>query len=133
MPTCYLGVGSNVGNRRKFIKLAIQMINALPQTRVIKVSKAIQTLPVGGPAGQNKFLNAALKISTKSSPLKLLKQLKNIENKLGRTKTVRFGPRCIDLDILLYADKVVKDNALKIPHPRMFSRDFVIQPLLEVI
>jgi 2-amino-4-hydroxy-6-hydroxymethyldihydropteridine diphosphokinase len=133
MPICYLGVGSNLGNRRKSIKLAIQMIDALPGTRVIKVSRVIQTTAVGGPRGQNKFLNAALKLSTKLSALKLLKQLKNIEDKLGRVKTVRFGPRCIDLDILLYADRIVKSKILKIPHPRMFERDFVRRPLLEVI
>jgi len=133
MPICYLGIGSNLGNRRKFIKLAIQMIDALPGTRVIKISRVIQTTAVGGPRGQNKFLNAALKLSTQLSALKLLKELKNIEDKLGRVKTVRFGPRCIDLDILLYADRIVRSKILKIPHPRIFERDFVKRPLLEVI
>ena len=107
MPICYLGVGSNLGNRKKLIKLAIQMINVSPNTRVIKVSKIIQSLPAGGPRHQNKFLNAVLKVSTRLSPLKLLKQLKNIENSLGRIKTVRFGSRCIDLDILLDRKSVV--------------------------
>jgi len=133
MAICYLGIGSNLGNRRKFIKLAIQKVNALENTRVIKSSKIIETIPAGGPAGQDKFLNAALKISTKLSPPKLLKQLKIIEKIIGRKKSARFGPRCIDLDILLYGDQVIKTKKLVIPHPRMFKRDFVIRPLAEVI
>lgn len=133
MPICYLGVGSNLGNRRKYIKLAIVRINSTRSTRVIKVSRIIETLPVSGPKDQNNFLNAALKITTTLSPRELLKQLKKIENSLGRVKTARFGPRCIDLDILLYADKVIKDKELTIPHPRLFKRDFVMRPLAEVI
>jgi len=97
------------------------------------VSRIIETLPVSGPKDQNNFLNAALKITTTLSPRELLKQLKKIENSLGRVKTARFGPRCIDLDILLYADKVIKDKELTIPHPRLFKRDFVMRPLAEVI
>jgi len=133
MTICYLGVGSNLGNRKRNIKLATKKINALQNTRVLKRSSVIESLPVGGPAGQGKFLNAALKIDTKLSPLILLKKLKEIENQLGRMKTVRFGPRAIDLDILLYADRVKVSKTLSIPHPRMFKRDFVIKPLMEVI
>jgi len=122
-----------LGNRKRNIKLATKKINALQNTRVLKRSSVIESLPVGGPAGQGKFLNAALKIDTKLSPLILLKKLKEIENQLGRMKTVRFGPRAIDLDILLYADRVKVSKTLSIPHPRMFKRDFVIKPLMEVI
>lgn len=122
-----------MGNRKRNIKLATKKINALQNTRVLKRSSVIESLPVGGPAGQGKFLNAALKIDTKLSPLILLKKLKEIENQLGRMKTVRFGPRAIDLDILLYADRVKVSKTLSIPHPRMFKRDFVIKPLMEVI
>ena len=115
------------------MRQAARMINLLKDTKVLKKSSFIETEPIGGPKAQPKFLNAALKISTKLSPLKFLKELKTIERKLGRVKTVRFGPRVIDLDILLYADKTVKTDKLIIPHPRMFSRDFVIKPLREVI
>jgi len=133
MAICYLGIGSNLGNRKKNINSAIKKIGALNKTKVIKLSKIIETEPVGGPGNQPKFLNAALKIRTELSPLKLLKNLKKIEKELGRTKTIRYGPRIIDLDILFYADKIINRKDLKIPHPKIFEREFVIRPLLEVI
>ncbi len=133
MTICYLGIGTNLGNRRKNIKLAVKKINALKDTRVYKKSEIIETFPVGGPARQCNYLNAALKIGTKFSPINLLKKLKKIEKELGRAKTARFGPRVIDLDILLYGDTILRTKVLTIPHPRMFGRDFVIKPLLEVI
>ena len=122
-----------MGNRKENIKLATKKINALTDTQVLKKSKVMESFPVGGPLGQGKFLNAALKIDTKLPALALLKKLKKIENQLGREKTVRFGPRVIDLDILLYADKIINSKRLTIPHPRMFKRDFVIKPLAEVL
>jgi len=133
MVTCYLGIGSNLGDRLKTIKSAVKKINTLKDTKVIKLSKIIETDPVGGPVGQPKFLNAALKISTVLPPRKLLKELKNIEKNLGRKQSVRFGPRAIDLDILFYGNEIINYSNLKIPHPRIFERDFVIKPLLEVI
>lgn len=133
MNICYLGVGTNLGDRHKNIKTAIKEINALSNTKVIKTSKLIETKPQGGPLNQNDFLNGALKINTKLSPAVLLKQLKRIERSLGRKKTVRNGPRVIDLDILLYGDKIIDTKRLIVPHPRMFERDFVITPLSEII
>jgi len=133
MAVCYLGLGANLGNRRKNIKLAVKKINALRNTRVLKESGIMESSPVGGPAGQPRFLNAAIKIDTKLSALALLKKLKEIETLMGRKKTARFGPRVIDLDILLYGDKVKDSKILTIPHPRMFNRDFVIKPLLEIL
>jgi 2-amino-4-hydroxy-6-hydroxymethyldihydropteridine diphosphokinase len=133
MLTCYLGVGSNLGDRLKNIKLSIQKIDALKETKVIKVSRIIETKPLGGPRHQPKFLNACLRIQTSLSPKILLKKLKIIENEIGRRKTVRFGPRIIDLDILLYGDKSVRTKLLRIPHPRLFERSFVVEPLTEVL
>jgi 2-amino-4-hydroxy-6-hydroxymethyldihydropteridine diphosphokinase len=133
MVVCYLGVGSNLGNRHKNIKAALKKINLLKDTQILKSSRIIKSQPVGGPPGQDKFLNAVLKIRTALSPLILLKKLKNIEKELGRIKSARFGPRAIDLDILLYGDQVIKNKKLEVPHPRMFARDFVIGPLLEII
>ncbi|MCX5669020.1 MAG: 2-amino-4-hydroxy-6-hydroxymethyldihydropteridine diphosphokinase [Candidatus Omnitrophica bacterium] len=133
MVICYLGVGSNLGNRRKNIKLAVKLIGALKDTKIIKASKLFASLPCGGPAGQLNYLNAALSISTNFSPLGLLKKLKKIENELGRIPSVRFGPRVIDLDILLYGDRSIRNKVLTVPHPRMFNRDFVIKPLTEVL
>lgn len=132
MAICYLGIGSNLGDRRKNIKSAIKEINALKDTRVVKASKIIETDPVGGPKGQPKFLNAALKIATRLPPPALLKNLKKIEKGIGRKKTVRYGPRAIDLDILFYADKIINRKDLKVPHPKIFEREFVLKPLLEI-
>lgn len=133
MVTCYLSIGSNLGDRKKNIRLAIKKINALKNTKVLKVSKLIETQPVDGPHNQGRFLNGALKIKTEFSPLILLKNLKKIEKELGRTKTVRYGPRTIDLDILFYGVKIINRKNLKIPHPEAFKRDFVMKPLWEVM
>jgi 2-amino-4-hydroxy-6-hydroxymethyldihydropteridine diphosphokinase len=133
MAICYLGLGTNLGNRRRNLKLAAKLIGTLRDTRIIKESRFFEFSPVGGPVGQNNYLNAALKIQTRFSPLNLLNKLKGIEKELGRVKGVRFGPRPIDLDILLYGDKTIKSKRLTIPHPRMFKRDFVIEPLKELL
>lgn len=133
MITCYLGVGSNLGDRRKNIKLAIKEINALKDTKVIRASRIIETKPVGGPVSQPKFLNGALKIATLIPPSPLLKKLKNIEKKLGRAKSVHNRPRTIDLDILFYGDRIINRKDLVIPHPRIFERDFVLGALSEII
>ncbi len=133
MKICYLGVGSNLGDRRETIKSAVKEINALEGTKVIKSSKIIETDPVGGPARQGKYLNSALKIRTNLTPFTLLKRLKQIEKKLGRKKTVRFGPRTIDLDILFYGNKIINRKNLKIPHPKIFEREFVIKPLMQIL
>ena len=134
MVTCYLGIGSNVGDRIKNIKLAVSKIRRLEHTTVVKLSRIIETIPQGGPRGQQKFLNAVLKIRTNLAPLKLLKKLKSIESELGRTTpAVRNGPRTLDLDILFYADKFVMTKQLVIPHPRMFKRQFVLTPLMDII
>lgn len=133
MAVCYLGIGSNLGNRKKNISRALDKLKVLKGTKIVKLSGIIETLPVGGPNSQGKFLNACLKIETELSPIKLLKKLKDIERSLGRAKTVRFGPRPIDLDILLYANTIINRANLKVPHPRMLERSFVLQPLAEVL
>lgn len=133
MATVFLGIGSNLGARRRNIKLAIKKINSLEGTKTIKLSKIIETKAMGGPANQPKYLNAALKIETVLTPSLLLRGLKKIELELGRKKAVRWGPRIIDLDILFYADKVINTKTLKIPHPRICERDFVLKPLAEII
>jgi 2-amino-4-hydroxy-6-hydroxymethyldihydropteridine diphosphokinase len=132
MIVCYLGLGSNLGNRGKNIRSAIAKLRKLRDTKVIRVSRIIQSKPAGAPA-QRYFLNGAIKIKTALSALHLLKALKNIEKELGRKKSVRNGPRTIDLDILLYGEKIISRRDLSIPHPRLFARHFVIRPLLEII
>ena len=133
MAVCYLGIGSNLGNRTQNLKLVLRRIDNLKNTKLLKVSKIIETLPLGGPAHQGKFLNAALKIKTSLSPIALLKNLKEIEKELGRAKSVRWSPRPIDIDILLYNDTIIKSKELTIPHPRMMQRDFVLKPLAGIL
>jgi 2-amino-4-hydroxy-6-hydroxymethyldihydropteridine diphosphokinase len=132
MVVCYLGAGSNLGNRRKNIQKALDY---LAKTRGIKVersSRIYETEPMDGPL-QGKFLNAAIKIKTSLTPFLLLKALKKIERDLGRRPTIRFGPRLIDLDILFYANRIIKTKNLVVPHPRLFEREFVLKPLREII
>ena len=133
MITCYIGIGSNIGNRLKNITQSVQRIRLLPKTEVIKLSTIIETKPLGGPRCQGKFLNAALKIKTNLTLFSLLRGLKQIESELGRTMTVRNGPRSVDLDILFYGDEIINKKGLTVPHPRMLGRDFVIRPLLEIL
>jgi len=133
MVFCYIGLGSNLGNRKENIKAAIKKLSGLKGVKVIKISKFIETNPVGGPTHQPKFINAAVKIDTKISPPNLLKKIKKIEIQLGRIKTIVNGPRVIDLDILLYQDKIIKTRNLEIPHPRLFKRSFVMGPLAEIL
>ena len=128
--TIYLALGSNLGNREKNIKQAIEK---LKKNNVIikKISSIIETEPVGGPP-QGKFLNAVLKAETTSSAVDLLNLLKNIEKQLGRKETVHHGPREIDIDILIYDKMKINTPDLTIPHPRMLQRDFVMTPLKEI-
>lgn len=134
MTVCYLGIGSNLGNRKKNIALALKEIDSLKTTRILEVSSLIETAAAGGPANQSKFFNAVLKIETCLAPVALLKALKTIENKLGRpSKYIRYGPRIIDLDILFYGNKNLNSKQLTIPHTKVFQRDFVMRPLLEIL
>ena len=131
MVDCYIALGSNLGDRTANVFKAIDLLKSNPKIEVEKISSLIETNPQGGPS-QGKFLNQVLKIKTSLSAESLLEVIHNIENKLGRIRSIRNGPRTIDLDILLYADKEIRNASLKIPHPRMFDRLFVIMPLLEI-
>lgn len=131
MKNVFIAIGSNIGDREKNINQAIYLLKRESRIRVEKISAIIETEPQGGPP-QGKYLNGVIKVKTTFSPRSLLKVLQNIEHNLGRVRTLRFGPRTIDLDILLYGDKVINEPALKIPHPRMFAREFVLKPLLEI-
>jgi len=130
---CYLGLGSNLGDRRKNIRSALERIGDLKDTRIIKLSRIIETDPVGGPRKQRKFLNAALKIQTRLTPVVLLRRLKGIERDLGRVSRRRLWPRPIDLDILLYENRTIRRKNLIVPHPRIFERRFVLEPLAELL
>jgi 2-amino-4-hydroxy-6-hydroxymethyldihydropteridine diphosphokinase len=127
----YIAIGSNLANKAENIANSVALLKKVKGITVEKLSSIIKTKPVGGPP-QPFYLNAVIKIKTNLSPLRLLKVLQNIETKLGRARTVKNGPRTIDLDILLYGDKIINKVNLKIPHPRMFEREFVMKPLLEI-
>ena len=130
--TVYLGLGSNMGDRRRNLEAALDALRAHPQITVSAVSSFLETDPVGGPPAQGRFLNAAAKIETDLSPEALLEELKRVERALGRKPGPRWGPREIDLDILLYGDTILETEALTIPHPRMRERRFVLEPLAEI-
>lgn len=127
----YIGIGSNLGNRPANIESAIAELKGSSGISIEKISSIIETTPIGGPR-QSKYLNGVVKIKTEISPRALLGILQKIENKLGRIRTVKNGPRTIDLDMLLYDDKMINEPDLKVPHPRMFEREFVMRPLLEI-
>jgi 2-amino-4-hydroxy-6-hydroxymethyldihydropteridine diphosphokinase len=133
MAICFLGLGSNMGNPRKNMVEALKKVGKLKKTQLIKISSLIETDAVNGPPGQRKFLNGCAMIDTTLTPRTLLTGLKHIEKQLGRKKTVRNGPRPIDLDILFYEGKSIKTKTLQIPHPRAFERLFVVKPLRELL
>jgi 2-amino-4-hydroxy-6-hydroxymethyldihydropteridine diphosphokinase len=131
MVICYIALGSNLGDRKLNIESAIKRIRCLHNTKVSKVSSLIETVAQGGPF-QGSYLNAVLETETELSPYQLLQELQRIEAMLGRVRTIKNAPRTIDLDILIYGDICMKEDALCIPHPRMMERDFVLIPLKEI-
>lgn len=128
----FLGLGSNQGDRDLYILRAIAEVGKLPSSRITAVSSFYETEPVG-PIEQPDFLNAVIRIETPLGPEELLRELKRIETAvLGRTGSLRWGPRRIDLDILLYGNLVMDTPELTIPHPRLHERRFVLEPLAEI-
>ena len=132
--TALIGLGGNLGDRRANLRKALALLNRAPGVRVLSVSRFIETAPVGGPAGQGRYLNAAARAETTLSPADLLAALHRIEAALGRDRKreVRWGPRTCDLDILLMGSMIVKTKDLTIPHPRMHERLFVLRPLAKI-
>jgi 3-oxoacyl-[acyl-carrier protein] reductase len=128
----YLALGSNLGDRKGYLDAAVAKLRARPGIEVTKVSTYHETAPVGGPAGQGAYLNAAIAIRTLLSPRDLMNVLLDIETTLGRVRAERFGPRTIDLDVLLYGQEIVQTPELTVPHPRMHERAFVLAPLAEI-
>ena len=128
--TVYLGLGANVGNRQANLAMALRGLARM--ARVEAVSSLYETEPVGGPL-QPPFYNACCRILSGLEPKQLLRFLKDLEGEIGRRPGgQRFGPRPIDLDILLYGDRVLADEELAIPHPRLAERAFVLAPLAEI-
>jgi 2-amino-4-hydroxy-6-hydroxymethyldihydropteridine diphosphokinase len=123
----FLALGSNLGDRRAFIDRAVA---GLPD--VVAVSGVYETDPVGGPDGQGPYLNAVVELSTELSPRELLEIGQRLEAEAGRVRTERWGPRPLDVDVLLVGELVVDEPDLIVPHPRMWEREFVLRPLADL-
>lgn len=134
MATVYLGMGSNLGDRAAHLARAAELLRTAEGVTDVRMSNAYETEPVG-PIEQGRYLNAAAAIETTLEPAELLALLHTIEADAGRDAPAdrqRWGPRELDLDILLYADQVIDEPGLSVPHPRMHERWFVLRPLAEV-
>jgi 2-amino-4-hydroxy-6-hydroxymethyldihydropteridine diphosphokinase len=127
----FLGLGSNLGDRLDLLQRAVDALDADARTRVDAVSSVYETAPVGGPE-QDPFLNIAVRVATRRSPRSLLRLCLAVEERLGRERTVRWGPRTVDVDVLLYGDRTVRTRDLEVPHPRLDERAFALVPLMEV-
>lgn len=132
MAIAYLALGTNLGDRRANLRAAADAVVATPGVRGAELSPIYETAPVGGPDGQGDYLNAAMRIDTDLPPRDLLDTLLCIEQSLGRERRERWGPRVIDLDLLLYDDLSIDEPGLTLPHPRMYERAFVLRPLADL-
>ncbi|MBI3997184.1 MAG: 2-amino-4-hydroxy-6-hydroxymethyldihydropteridine diphosphokinase [Candidatus Omnitrophica bacterium] len=133
MARIFIGVGSNEGDRLSLISQAIRHLGEAQGVRVLQMATITETEPVGGPP-QGPYLNTVVEIDTTLAPHALLRVLQDIERRLGRMPSLqRWGPRPIDLDILLYEDQVIDEPTLQIPHPRMHERRFVLEPLAQLV
>ena len=128
----YVGLGSNIGDREHMLRRALTLLAETPGVEVVAISSFRETEPVGF-ADQPRFLNAAAAVETDRVPCELLERLLEIERALGRTRVgPRFGPRAIDLDLLLYGDAVLDEPGLRVPHPSLHERRFALEPLAEL-
>lgn len=128
----YIALGSNLGDREELLKQAVEHLEQQSGVQIVKVSGIYETDPVGY-TDQPAFLNMAVSVKTSLSPFELLHVLFDVEQHLGRVRDIRWGPRTIDLDLLLYGDVTMDEEELTLPHPRMMERAFVLVPLRDVI
>ena len=127
-----IGLGSNLGDRKAKLDAAVAALGEVAGVQVRRVSRYHETAPVGGPTGQAAFLNAAAAVETTLEPAALLETLHAIEDRSGRIRTLRWAERTLDLDLLLFGDTVSDAPTLRIPHPRMAVRRFVLAPMAEI-
>lgn len=132
MTISYLGLGSNLGDREAYIRSAVTLLNTEPEFEVLRCSDIYETEPIG-PAGQANYLNAVLAAKVTCSARLLLDLCLQVEQRLGRTRSVRWGPRVIDIDLLFFGDTVLTEPDLVLPHPYWGQRSFVLVPLAEVV
>jgi 2-amino-4-hydroxy-6-hydroxymethyldihydropteridine diphosphokinase len=126
-----VGIGSNLGDREAYVRQAIELLDAEDGIEVSGVSQIRETEPVG-PVEQGPFLNGAVRVETALAPRELLDRLLDIEQRMGRVRNERFGPRTIDLDLLLYGDEVVDEPGLAVPHQRLKERRFALEPVSDL-
>jgi 2-amino-4-hydroxy-6-hydroxymethyldihydropteridine diphosphokinase len=129
--TAYLGIGSNLGDRVAYLQQAVDRLAQHDEIVVTHVSRVYATDPVGGPE-QGEYLNAVVAVTTTLGPHALLRAAQDIERSAHRVRTARFGPRTLDVDVLLFDDATIHDDELTVPHPRLWERDFVLVPLRDV-
>jgi 3-oxoacyl-[acyl-carrier protein] reductase len=128
----YIGLGSNLGDRRHMLEQALTLLGSTEGIQIERVSTFHETSPVGGPPGQGPYLNAAAILQTALEPMALLHVLQKIEGSLGRVRHERWGPRTLDLDLLLFEDRILQTPELSLPHPLLQERRFVLAPLAEI-
>lgn len=131
MTTVYLSLGSNMGERLVYLEQALLELDKLPKTHVTAVSSYYETAP-WGKTDQDPFLNACCQLETKLSPQELLSHCQEVEQKAGRERHEHWGPRTLDIDILLYGEAVIDEPNLTIPHPYLSERAFVLVPLADI-
>ncbi|MCO4097383.1 2-amino-4-hydroxy-6-hydroxymethyldihydropteridine diphosphokinase [Macrococcoides canis] len=127
----YISFGSNIGDREYQINEALRKLEQIQDTKLKAVSSLYETAPVGGVV-QDDFLNGAAIVETNLTPISFLNEIQRIELELGRERKIHWGPRTIDLDVLLMDDVVIEHERLKVPHPFMHERSFVLIPLAEI-
>ena len=128
----YAALGANLGDRAENLSSAMKLLDGTDGIRVLRASRFIENPSVGGPADSPPFLNAVAELRTRLPPAELLERFLQVERALGRVRGERWGPRVIDLDLILYGSQIIRSPALTIPHPRMHEREFVLAPLAEV-
>lgn len=131
MSTAYISIGSNMGNRYNYLKGAVEQLTSHSRIEVTAISSIYETDPIGY-TDQEPFLNMVIKVNTPLSPHELLLEIQKVENDLGRKREIKWGPRTLDLDILLFNNENIETEKLIIPHPRMHERSFVLVPLMEI-
>jgi len=127
----FVGLGSNMGDKEHNIKQALEILGGVPGVAIYALAPFYRTAPVGY-TEQDWFLNTVAEITTELEPLELLVELLDIEDRLGRKRTIRWGPRTVDLDLLLYGQREISEPGLEVPHPRMLERAFVMVPLADL-
>lgn len=132
MAQCLLALGANIGDRKATLERCIQIFCAHPHIRWVAQSSFHTTTPIGGPQNQEPYLNAALRVDTSLAPMQLFRWAVHVEHKLGRRREIRWGPRTIDIDLLLYDAEIFVSKNLELPHPRMITRRFVLAPAIEI-